>query len=174
MNIGKNSYFVGNPKGDVEDVSVGNYTQIAEGVRFIDRDDHPSIQYPNLVSNYPFSTKKQVAGYPRQNLRHASGEIKVIVGNDVWIGKDAKILSGIRIGDGAIIGMEAVVAKDVEPYSVVVGNPAREIRKRFGDEIIETLLEIKWWNWNDDTVRERMDDFKDIKKFVEKYYEDTK
>lgn len=68
-----------------------------------------------------------------------------IIGNDVWIGRRATIMPGVRIGDGAIIAAEAVVVKDVEPYTIVGGNPAKEIRKRFSPEIIQELLEIKWW-----------------------------
>jgi len=70
-----------------------------------------------------------------------------IIGNDVWIGYKATIMPGINIGDGAIIAANATVVKDVEPYSVVGGNPARELKRRFDEETIEKLLEIKWWDW---------------------------
>jgi len=71
----------------------------------------------------------------------------VVIGNDVWIGYGATILSGVTIGDGAVIGARTVVSRDVEPYSVVVGNSCREIRKRFDEKIIKKLLELKWWDW---------------------------
>ena len=71
----------------------------------------------------------------------------MIIGNDVWIGDRATILSGVRIGDGAVIGAGSVVTKDVEPYSIVAGNPARPKRTRFDEETIKKLLEIKWWDW---------------------------
>lgn len=71
----------------------------------------------------------------------------MIIGNDVWIGYRATILSGVKIGDGAVVGAMAVVTKDVEPYCIVAGNPARTIGKRFDDDTIRKLLEIKWWDW---------------------------
>lgn len=80
----------------------------------------------------------------------------VIIGNDVWIGWGATILSGVTIGDGAVIGARAVVARDVEPYTVVVGNPAHLVRKRFDDETIRQLLEIRWWDWPIDKIRANM------------------
>ena len=70
----------------------------------------------------------------------------IVIGNDVWIAQDATILSGVTIGDGAVIGANSVVTKDVEPYTIVAGNPARPISKRFDDQTIEDLLRIKWWN----------------------------
>ena len=76
----------------------------------------------------------------------------VVIGNDVWAGNGAVILSGITIGDGAVIGARAVVTKDVPPYSVVVGNPAEIIKKRFPDEIISGLLDIQWWKWDDSRI----------------------
>ena len=71
----------------------------------------------------------------------------IAIGNDVWIGYDAVIMAGVTIGDGAIIGTRAVVTKDIEPYSIVGGVPAKEIRKRFAPDVIKRLLEIKWWDW---------------------------
>ena len=69
-----------------------------------------------------------------------------VIGNDVWIGQDVTILPGVCIGDGAIIGMNSLVASDVPPYTIVAGNPAKEIRKRFDDELIELMLKFQWWN----------------------------
>ena len=71
----------------------------------------------------------------------------IVIGNDVWIGYEAVIMSGVTIGDGAIIGTRAVVTKDVPPYAIVGGSPARVLKKRFSDDIIDKLLKIKWWNW---------------------------
>lgn len=78
----------------------------------------------------------------------------IIIENDVWIGMNVMIISGVRIGSGSVIGAGSVVSKDVEPYSIVVGNPARVIKKRFTDEQIDTLLKSEWWNWNYDTIKE--------------------
>jgi carbonic anhydrase/acetyltransferase-like protein (isoleucine patch superfamily) len=93
------------------------------------------------------------------------------IGNDVWIGREAFILSGVVVGDGAIIGARAVVAKDVAPYSIVVGNPARYIRSRFDEEIIEELLKIAWWNWPIGKIVEAMPIIMsgDIKGFIDRY-----
>ena len=79
--------------------------------------------------------------------------IDIVIGNDVWIGYDAIIMAGVTIGDGAIIGTRAVVTKDVEPYSIVGGVPANEIRKRFSTDIIARLQELQWWNWDADIIR---------------------
>lgn len=79
---------------------------------------------------------------------------RVVIGNDVWIGDYAYIKAGIKVGDGAVIGAHAVVTHDVEPYSIVGGNPAREIKKRFNDETISWLLKLKWWNWTEDKLEE--------------------
>ncbi|GGD62935.1 streptogramin A O-acetyltransferase Vat(I) [Paenibacillus nasutitermitis] len=79
-----------------------------------------------------------------------------IIGNDVWIGRRATIMPGVRIGDGAIIAAEAVVVKDVEPYTIVGGNPAKEIRKRFSPEITQALLEIKWWDHDIEIINQYM------------------
>jgi len=79
-----------------------------------------------------------------------------VIGNDVWIGRRATIMPGVRIGDGAIIAAEAVVAKDVEPYTIVGGNPAREIRKRYSTEVIQELLEIRWWDCEIEVINQYM------------------
>ncbi len=80
----------------------------------------------------------------------------VTIGNDVWIGSDSIILSGVTIGDGAVIGAGSVVTRDVEPYAMVAGNPAEVIRKRFSDEQIARLLEIKWWDWPEEKIRRNL------------------
>lgn len=82
----------------------------------------------------------------------------IVIGNDVWIGYDAVIMAGVTIGDGAIIGTRAVVTKDVEPYSIVGGVPAKEIRKRFAPEVIKKLMEIQWWNWPIEKIRSSIPD----------------
>jgi virginiamycin A acetyltransferase len=79
-----------------------------------------------------------------------------VIGNDVWIGYNATIMPGVRIGDGAIIATNSTVVKDVDPYSIVGGNPAKEIRKRFSKEKIEKLLEIQWWNWEIEKITENL------------------
>ncbi len=93
----------------------------------------------------------------------------MIIGHDVWIGHNAIIMPNVQIGNGAIIGSGAVVTHDVEPYSVVVGVPAKPIKKRFSDEIIEKIEKSEWWNWSHEQLKERYDDFKNIEEFVRKW-----
>ena len=81
----------------------------------------------------------------------------IIIGNDVWIGYEALIMSGVTIGDGAIIGARAVVTKDVPPYTIVAGVPAKTIRRRFNDEVIETLQSAQWWNWEKERIEKNLD-----------------
>jgi acetyltransferase-like isoleucine patch superfamily enzyme len=165
MQIGLNSYLIN--KIDVSkklDVTIGNYSQIAEQVYFHCNLDHPSVLDRRLVANYPFNEKLGSKDYPT-----CGGSQKIIIGNDVWIGREVKILDGINIGDGAIIAAYSVVTKDVPSYSMVAGNPARIKYYRFKKNVIEKLLKIKWWDWDKKTIIERIEDFKDINKFVEKY-----
>jgi acetyltransferase-like isoleucine patch superfamily enzyme len=121
-------------------LQIGAYCSIAPGVKILLGGEH-HIEY---VTTYPFSLlvedAKGISGYP-----YTKGD--VIIGNDVWVGQDAMILSGIRIGDGAVIAARSVVTRDVAPYSIVAGEPARHIKFRFPPETIDTLLKIAWWNW---------------------------
>jgi len=122
---------------------IGNFCSIASSVRILLAGEHnltwiSTWAFHVLPDNWPDDSR--VVG-------ESTGKGDVIIGNDVWIGEYATILSGVNIGDGAVIGACAVVASDVRPYAVVVGNPAREIRRRFDDETIQTLLEINWWDW---------------------------
>ena len=94
----------------------------------------------------------------------------VIIGNDVWIGMYAIVNRGIKIGDGAVVASGAVVTKDVPPYAIVGGNPAKIIKFRFSPEIIEKLLAIKWWDWDESLIKSRVNDFYDIEQFCSKYY----
>ncbi|RWD71652.1 CatB-related O-acetyltransferase [Mesorhizobium sp.] len=139
-------------------VSVGSYCSIAAGVLFIAAGEHPT----SLVTTYPFTD------FGRRSDGFGKGPIKV--GNDVWIGSRAIILSGVTIGDGAVVGAGSVVTKDVAPYAIVAGNPAKRIRQRFTPDIVDGLLAIKWWDWNDDEIKAAMPDFHgSVADFVSKY-----
>ena len=81
------------------------------------------------------------------------GKGDVTIGNDVWIGNASVLLSGVTIGDGAVIGARAVVSQDVKPYAVVVGNPAREVKRRFDEATVKHLLDLRWWDWPEDKLR---------------------
>lgn len=146
-----------------EDIPVGRFTSIAAGVSFANIDNHPCIEYPAVVSTYPF---KDMLG-----VEYPVGKSKgpIIIGNDVWIGVSAYVLSGVTVGDGAIVAAYSVVTKNVPPFALVAGNPAKIKKYRFPKEIREKLLKIKWWDWEVETVKERIGDFLDIDTFVKKY-----
>lgn len=121
---------------------IGKFCQIASGVEFIMNGANHQMK---AVTTFPFYTLegwKQKA--PSLNDLPLKGD--TIIGNDVWIGQNATILPGVKIGDGAIIGANSVVGSDIEPYTIVVGNPARVIRKRFDDELIDIMEKLKWWD----------------------------
>ncbi len=103
------------------------------------------------ISTFPFFWMNEVAAFAgAANGYLPAGD--TVIGNDVWIGSEAIVMPGVRIGDGAVIGTRAVVTRDVEPYAIVGGNPAKAIRKRFDDRQIGLLLEMKWWDWSDDQL----------------------
>lgn len=129
---------------------IGKFCQIAHRTTFITDDmNHPMGGF----STYPFFIFENWNNYTPK----LDNNRDTIVGNDVWFGTSSVIMPGVSIGDGAIIGAYAVVAKNVEPYSVVVGNPAKVIKKRFPDDIVKELLEIQWWNWDYDKITRNID-----------------
>ena len=123
-------------------LKIGAFCSIADGVEIFLGGEHRI----DWVTTYPFNVKWESA-------RHIKGHPKtkgnVEIGNDVWIGRGALIFSGVKIADGAVIGARAVVTNDVPPYAIVTGNPAKIVKKRFDEEIIVRLLNLKWWHWED-------------------------
>ena len=121
---------------------IGRFCQIATGVEFVMNDANHQM---NTVTTFPFYT---LEGWEMNAPDPSDMPFKgdTVIGNDVWIGQNAVILPGVHIKDGAIIGANSVVGSDVDPYTIVVGNPARALRKRFDDELIELLLRFRWWN----------------------------
>ena len=121
---------------------IGKFCQIAAGVEFVMNGANHQM---NAVSTFPFYT---LEGWNMETPAMAELPLKgdTVIGNDVWIGQNAVILPGVRIGDGAIIGASSVVGSDVAPYSIVAGNPARALRKRFDDELIDLMLRFRWWD----------------------------
>jgi virginiamycin A acetyltransferase len=123
-------------------LQIGKFCQIGAGVNFVMNGANHQM---NCATTFPFYI---LEGWDQNVPPLCEMPIKgdTVVGNDVWIGQDVTIMPGVKIGDGAIIGMKSVVASDVAPYTIVAGNPAREIRKRFDNELIDLLLRLKWWD----------------------------
>jgi acetyltransferase-like isoleucine patch superfamily enzyme len=130
-------------------LKIGKFCSIGRDITIVTGGEHRT----DLITTYEFR-------FPP--FRHARTRLRsrtkgdVIIGNDVWIATGATILSGVKIGDGAVIGACSVVTKDVEPYSIVAGNPARLIRMRFDEETIDSLLKIKWWDWDIERIKLNM------------------
>lgn len=129
-------------QGAPEKLIIGKFVQIAHGVQFITSSANHQM---DGFSTYPFT----VFGEPWASSYEAKWPNKgdTLIGNDVWIGHEALIMPAVSIGDGVIIASRSVVTKDIPPYTIVAGNPAKAIRKRFDEKTILSLLEIKWWDW---------------------------
>lgn len=127
---------------------IGKFCQIAAGVEFIMNGANHQM---NAVSTYPFYI---LEGWDMNapNLLDLPLKGDTLIGNDVWIGQNAVILPGVYIGDGAIIGANSVIGSNVDPYTIVCGNPAKEVRKRFDDELIDLMLKFKWWDKSIDEI----------------------
>lgn len=134
---------------------IGKFSSIACGAKFLFNSANHSL---SSLSTYTFPIFFEEWGLDVKNITNAwDNKVNIVVGNDVWIGYQAVILSGVTIGDGAIIGTRAVVTKDVEPYTIVGGVPAKPIRKRFSDDTIHKLLELKWWDWPKEKIAQNID-----------------
>ncbi len=129
---------------------IGKFCQIAAGVNFIMNGANHQM---NAVSTYPFYIFK---GWQQEAPPMSELPLKgdTVIGNDVWIGQNVTILPGVQVGDGAIIGANSTVGSNVEPYTIVVGNPAKPIRKRFDDELINLLEQFKWWDQPVDEINQ--------------------
>ena len=138
-----------------ETLKVGKFCSIACGAKFLFTSANHTM---HSISTYPFPIFFEEWGLDVTNITSAwDNKGDIVIGNDVWIGYEAIVLSGVTIGDGAIIGTRAVVTKDVPPYTIVGGIPAKPIRKRFSDEVISKLLELQWWNWPENRIKENID-----------------
>lgn len=146
--VGRGTYGVPNilewPGGTT--LRVGSFCSIAEDVTIVLGGNHRV----DRITTFPFS---ELGAPAREIVGHPASRGDVVIGNDVWIGTKALILSGVRVGDGAVVGAGAVVSRDVSPYGIVVGNPARLVRTRFPPEEVAVLLALEWWNWDDAKLR---------------------
>ena len=134
-----------------EKLIIGKFCSIACGTKFLFNCANHSLK---SLSTYTFPLFYEEWELEKSNITTAwDNKGDIVIGNDVWIGYEAVIMAGVHIGDGAIIAARAVVTKDVPPYTIVGGTPAKEIRKRFDAEVIQQLLLLKWWNWSTDKIR---------------------
>ena len=137
---------------------IGKFCSIACGAKFLFNSANHTM---NSLSTYPFPLFFEEWGLDRKDVASSwdhKGDI--VIGNDVWIGYEAVVMAGVTIGDGAIIGTRAVVTKDVPPYMIVGGIPARPIKKRFSEETIEKLLDLQWWDWPREKLAEKIEAIK--------------
>ena len=131
-------------------LQIGKFCSVACGAKFLFNSANHTL---SSLSTYPFPLFFEEWGLEKKDVTNAwDNKGDIVIGNDVWIGYEAVILAGVTIGDGAIIGTRAVVTKDVPPYTIVGGVPAKSIKKRFSEETISTLLEIQWWNWSKERI----------------------
>lgn len=129
---------------------IGKFCSIACGAKFLFNSANHTL---SSLSTYPFPLFFEEWNLEKKDVTKSwDNKGNIIIGNDVWIGYEAVILAGVTIGDGTIIGTRAVVTKDVPPYTIVGGVPAKPIKKRFSEEIISKLLDIQWWNWSDEKI----------------------
>ncbi|MDV3002003.1 MAG: Virginiamycin A acetyltransferase [Chroococcopsis gigantea SAG 12.99] len=133
---------------------IGKFCALGRGVKFIMNGANHKL---DGFSTYPF----QIFGNGWETVDPPPEELpykgNTIIGNDVWIGYEAVIMPGVQVGDGAIIGAKSVVASNIPPYTIFAGNPAKCIRQRFDDEVIRSLLEVAWWDWNIEKITRNLD-----------------
>lgn len=129
---------------------IGKFCSIACGAKFLFNSANHTL---SSLSTYPFPLFFEEWNLEKKVVTQAwDNKGDIIVGNDVWIGYEAVILAGVHIGDGAVIGTRAVVTKDIPPYTIVGGVPAKPIKKRFSEKTISMLLDMQWWNWSNDKI----------------------
>jgi acetyltransferase-like isoleucine patch superfamily enzyme len=161
--IGDNSYV--NDGSKIVNASIGKFCSIGPNVRIV-LGKHPI----NFVSTHPtfYSKNKPFRTYSDKNY-YNEYDVKVEIGNDVWIGENVIIPNGLKIGNGAIISSGAIVTKDVEPYSIVGGIPAKLIKHRFEPDLIRKLNDSEWWDWDENLLESSFIYFQDPEKFVQHF-----
>lgn len=155
LTIGKHTYGIENInidryKGSDSAITIGKYCSIATNVTVITGGIHPI----DRVSTFPFKAKFNLEGKFTNGMPYSNGDIHI--GNDVWIGTGVTILSGVKIEDGAVIASNATVTKDIPAYAIAGGVPCKVLKYRFDKEIIDKLLELKWWDWKEGRIIENV------------------
>ncbi len=165
VTIGDFTYCAG--YNQIDYARIGKFCSIASFVR-INPGNHPTY---TRVAQHHFTYRSELFGLGSNDTDFfAWRESRLVtIGNDVWIGHNASIMPGVTIGNGAVIGTGSVVTKDVAPYSIAAGVPAKTITMRFSDEVIEKIEKSRWWDWDYETIKERLADFRSIDEFIKKY-----
>jgi acetyltransferase-like isoleucine patch superfamily enzyme len=171
LSMGRCSYgtpLIARDPFDDEQVRVGSFVSIGPDVVMLDGGSHRV----DWVTSFPLRAALDLPGAYEDGHPRSKGD--TVIGNDVWIGRGVRVLSGVTIGDGAVVAAYSVVTKDVPPYAIVGGNPAREIRKRFSDEQVLDLLRIAWWSWPMAKILECVDELSDpdVDAFIARHRQD--
>ena len=147
-----------------EKITIGKFCSISQQVRIMAGGNHRT----DCASTYPFDTLlAKTASYPTEDRSYDAKNGDIEIGSDVWIGFGASIMGSCKIGHGAVIAANATVFTDIPPYAIAVGNPARVTKYRFSEAQIQQLLNIAWWDWPDEKIKARLDDFyKHIEYFI--------
>ncbi len=153
---------------------VGRFSSLAKNLYLLIGGNHP---LKNVVSTSPLDkggVVREIFGKVRPDLAPLANKrrnpIQVIVGHDVWIGRGVTIMGGVKIGNGAVIGANSVVAKDIPPYAIAVGNPVRVVKYRFDEAIIKKFLAVKWWNWSLEKIADNFPLMNDVEEFLAVHY----
>ena len=161
VNLGEYSYISG-PNSYIEDAIIGKYCSIARNVIIgVSGHNYEWVTTSPVIASKSYGIIKEVVPAPQKEIP--------VIGNDVWVGLNVVIMRGVVIGDGAVIAAGSVVTKNVEPYSITAGIPAKHIKYRFNKDQISNLITIKWWDWNDDKIKKNSELFYDIDEFIEKH-----
>jgi phosphonate metabolism protein (transferase hexapeptide repeat family) len=175
--ISSDNYFENSSLGDysytgpfciIQNAEIGKFSNIAALVRI-----GPTAHPMNRATQHHFTYRRVKYGLAEtddNDFFNWRAEQKIVIGHDTWLGHGSIVLPNVTIGTGAVLGAGAIATKPIPPYAVAVGNPAKVIKYRFPDSIVDQLLKIKWWNWSHEQIKERIDDFsKPIEEFLEIY-----